>query len=54
MKFTHFSHICAKPRMTPHERYEQLWRELQVCDELGFEREKQAWPILMAVSSGTS
>ena len=28
MKFAHFSHIWAKPGMTPHQRYEQLWREL--------------------------
>ncbi len=37
MKFAHFSHIWAKPGMTPHQRYEQLWRELQLCDELGFD-----------------
>ena len=29
MKFAHFSHIWAKPGMTPHQRYEQLWRELE-------------------------
>jgi len=29
MKFAHFSHIWGKPGMTPHLRYEQLWRELQ-------------------------
>src|SRR5262249_15707029 len=23
--------------MNPHQRYEQLWRELQLCDELGFD-----------------
>src|SRR5881227_3201213 len=23
--------------MTPHRRYEELWRELQLCDELGFD-----------------
>ena len=37
MKFAHFSHIWAKPGMTPHARYEQLWRELEACDELGFD-----------------
>jgi alkanesulfonate monooxygenase SsuD/methylene tetrahydromethanopterin reductase-like flavin-dependent oxidoreductase (luciferase family) len=26
-----------KPGMTPRERYEQLWRELMLCDELGFD-----------------
>jgi hypothetical protein len=30
MKFSHFSHIWAKPGMTPHARYEQLWRELAI------------------------
>ena len=29
MKFAHFSHIWAKPGMTPHQRYEELWRELK-------------------------
>jgi len=28
MKFAHFSHIWNKPGMSPHQRYEQLWREL--------------------------
>src|SRR5262245_7008606 len=37
MRFAHFSHVWAKPGMTPHQRYEQLWRELQLCDELGFD-----------------
>src|ERR1700689_4219570 len=37
MKFAHFSHIWAKPGMTPHQRYEQLWRELALCDETGFD-----------------
>ena len=37
MKFAHFSHIWAKPGMTPHQRYEELWRELALCDELGFD-----------------
>ncbi len=37
MKFAHFSHIWNKPGMTPHQRYEQLWRELQLCDDLGFD-----------------
>ena len=23
--------------MTPHERYEQLWRELALCDQVGFD-----------------
>src|SRR5271166_5604193 len=37
MKFANFSHIWAKRGMTPHQRYEELWRELQLCDELGFD-----------------
>ncbi|MGE0565215.1 MAG: LLM class flavin-dependent oxidoreductase [Pseudolabrys sp.] len=37
MKFAHFSHVWAKPGMTPHQRYEELWRELQLCDDLGFD-----------------
>ena len=37
MKFAHFSHVWAKPGMTVHQRYEELWRELQLCDDLGFD-----------------
>ena len=37
MRFSSFSHVWNKPGMTPAERYEQLWRELQLCDELGFD-----------------
>ncbi|MBX9840820.1 MAG: LLM class flavin-dependent oxidoreductase [Xanthobacteraceae bacterium] len=37
MKFAHFSHVWGKPDMTAHARYEQLWRELELCDELGFD-----------------
>lgn len=37
MKFAHFSHIWNKPGMTPHQRYEELWRELELCDDLGFD-----------------
>ncbi len=64
MKFAHFSHIWAKPGMTPHERYEELWRELQLCDALGFDqsfcvehhfRPDESWmssPSLYAVGAG--
>ena len=64
MKFAHFSHIWGKPGMTPHQRYEELWRELQLCDELGFEygfcvehhfRPDESWissPSLYAVGAG--
>ena len=37
MKFAHFSHIWTKPGLTPHQRYEELWRELELCDELDFD-----------------
>ena len=37
MQFAHFAHIWGKPGMSPHERYNQLWRELQLCDDLGFD-----------------
>ena len=37
MKFAHFAHVWGKPGMTPHDRYEQLWRELELCDALGFD-----------------
>jgi alkanesulfonate monooxygenase SsuD/methylene tetrahydromethanopterin reductase-like flavin-dependent oxidoreductase (luciferase family) len=37
VKFAHFSHVWGKPGMTPHQRYEELWRELQLCDALGFD-----------------
>ena len=64
MKFAHFSHIWAKPGMTPQQRYEELWRELQLCDELGFDhsfcvehhfRPDESWmssPSLYAVGAG--
>ena len=64
MKFAHFSHIWAKPGMTPHQRYEQLWRELKACDELGYDysfcvehhfRPDESWmssPSLYAVGAG--
>ncbi len=37
MKFAHFSHVWGKPQMTAHQRYQELWRELELCDELGFD-----------------
>ena len=64
MKFAHFSHVWAKPGMTPHQRYEELWRELDLCDELGFDfsfcvehhfRPDESWissPSLYAVGAG--
>jgi alkanesulfonate monooxygenase SsuD/methylene tetrahydromethanopterin reductase-like flavin-dependent oxidoreductase (luciferase family) len=50
--------------MTPHQRYEQLWRELILCDELGFDygfcvehhfRPDESWmssPSLYTVGAG--
>ena len=34
MKFAHFAHVWGKPNMTPHQRYAQLWRELELADAL--------------------
>jgi alkanesulfonate monooxygenase SsuD/methylene tetrahydromethanopterin reductase-like flavin-dependent oxidoreductase (luciferase family) len=64
MKFAHFSHVWGKPGMSPAERYRQLWRELQLCDELGFNygfcvehhfRPDESWmsaPTLYTVAAG--
>lgn len=64
MEFAHFSHIWGKPGMTPHQRYEELWDELQLCDALGFDycfcvehhfRPDESWmssPSLFAVGAG--
>jgi alkanesulfonate monooxygenase SsuD/methylene tetrahydromethanopterin reductase-like flavin-dependent oxidoreductase (luciferase family) len=64
MKFAHFSHVWGKPNMTAHQRYEQLWRELALCDDLGFDysfcvehhfRPDESWmssPALYAVAGG--
>jgi alkanesulfonate monooxygenase SsuD/methylene tetrahydromethanopterin reductase-like flavin-dependent oxidoreductase (luciferase family) len=64
MKFAHFSHVWAKPDMTPHQRYEELWRELELCDAVGFDhafcvehhfRPDESWmssPSLFAVGAG--
>ncbi|MBM3525869.1 MAG: LLM class flavin-dependent oxidoreductase, partial [Alphaproteobacteria bacterium] len=37
MRFGHFSHVWAKPGMTPAARYHQLWRELALADETGYD-----------------
>lgn len=37
MKFAHFAHVWGKSGMTPGQRFEELWKELQVCDETGFD-----------------
>ncbi len=64
MKFAHFSHIWGKPGMTAHQRYDQLWRELALCDTLDFDysfcvehhfRPDESWissPALYAEAGG--
>jgi alkanesulfonate monooxygenase SsuD/methylene tetrahydromethanopterin reductase-like flavin-dependent oxidoreductase (luciferase family) len=37
MKFAHMSHIWRKPGMSVAERYAQLWREVELCDQVGFD-----------------
>lgn len=37
MKFAHFSHVWNKTGMSAAQRYDQLWRELALCDEYGFD-----------------
>ena len=34
MKFAHMSHVWRKPDMTPADRFGQLWRELELADEV--------------------
>ena len=36
-KFGHFSELLNKPGVTGYPRYEQMWRELELADELGFD-----------------
>jgi alkanesulfonate monooxygenase SsuD/methylene tetrahydromethanopterin reductase-like flavin-dependent oxidoreductase (luciferase family) len=64
MKFAHFAHVWGKRGLTPAARYQQLWRELQLCDELGFDygfcvehhfRPDESWmsaPSLYTVGAG--
>ncbi|NQV55875.1 MAG: LLM class flavin-dependent oxidoreductase [Rhodospirillales bacterium] len=64
MKFAHFAHVWGKPGMSAGNRYDQLWRELELCDRLGFEygfcvehhfRPDESWmssPALYAVGAG--
>lgn len=37
MEIAYFTHIWAKPGLTPAQRYQLLWRELAACDDLGFD-----------------
>ena len=64
MRFAHFAHVWGKPGMTPGERYQQLWRELELADQLGFDygfcvehhfRPDESWmssPALYTVGAG--
>ena len=64
MKFAHFAHVWGKQNMSPNQRYEQLWRELKLCDTLGFDysfcvehhfRPDESWmssPMLYAIGAG--
>lgn len=65
MKFAHFAHVWGKPNMTPHQRYTQLWRELELADALDFDygfcvehhfTPRESWmsaPNLYAAAAGT-
>ena len=33
MHFGYFTHVWGKPGMQPSDRYQQLWRELELADE---------------------
>lgn len=37
MKFGYFTHVWHKRNMTPAQRYQLLWRELALADEVGFD-----------------
>ena len=37
MKFAHFSQLFNKVGMETPARYEQMWREVELADELGFD-----------------
>lgn len=37
MKFGYFSHVWGRPGATPAQRYEELWREIALADEVGFD-----------------
>ena len=64
MQFSYFSHVWAKPEMSPYQRYEQLCRELELCDQVGFNhafcvehhfRPDESWmsaPSLFSVAAG--
>ena len=64
MKFAHFAHVWGKSGMSPAERYRQLWGELELADELGFDygfcvehhfRPDESWmsaPSMYVVAAG--
>ena len=64
MEFAYFNHIWHKENMTPHERYNMLWRELELADDHKFDyafsvehhcSPQESWmssPSLFAVAAG--
>jgi alkanesulfonate monooxygenase SsuD/methylene tetrahydromethanopterin reductase-like flavin-dependent oxidoreductase (luciferase family) len=37
MKFAYFSHVWGRPAITVAQRYQELWREVEAADRLGFD-----------------
>lgn len=37
MQFGYFSHVWNKPGLTPAQRYQLMWRELGLADQVGFD-----------------
>ncbi len=37
MKFAHMTHVWRKPGLPAAERWAQLWREIELCDALGYD-----------------
>jgi alkanesulfonate monooxygenase SsuD/methylene tetrahydromethanopterin reductase-like flavin-dependent oxidoreductase (luciferase family) len=37
VKFAYFSHVWGRPGQTPGQRYEELWREVELAEELDFD-----------------
>jgi alkanesulfonate monooxygenase SsuD/methylene tetrahydromethanopterin reductase-like flavin-dependent oxidoreductase (luciferase family) len=64
VRFAHMAHVWGKKGYTPRQRYEQLWRELEVADQHDFDygfcvehhfRPDESWmsaPALYAVAAG--
>lgn len=37
MKFAYFTHVWGRPGQTPGQRFDELWREIELAEELGFD-----------------